>query len=220
MSRRRAFSLLELIVALGMVATLSLALYGAMRTALQARKNVFASTDANRAASLAADAVREDFESVPRPVGVYAQPFVAYHQPGAQGDEDTVEFHAIGEDQPMTDSPLAEGIRRIELLVRSDVSPPALVRRVTRNLAPSLEANVEEEILCRDVRSFSLRYFDGFTWQETWDSTTVDNALPLAVSIVVDVGDPQHPNDPPIRASRIITLSCAKPVDTSTLGGG
>src|SRR3954469_15979650 len=115
MKRRRAFSLLELIIALAMVAVLSLSLYRAMSGALRARKNVLAMTETNRAASIAADVVREDFESVPRPTGVYAGPFVAYHQPASEGDQDTVQFFAIGEDQPMSDSPLAEGIRRIEL---------------------------------------------------------------------------------------------------------
>jgi hypothetical protein len=85
---------------------------------------------------------------------------------------------------------MAEGIRKIQFLVRTDVQPPALVRRVIRNLKPTVEPVAEEEIICRDVRSFSVKYFDGLAWQESWDSTTLGDVLPMSVAITLEVNDP------------------------------
>jgi hypothetical protein len=149
-------------------------------------------------------------ESIPPPTGTYCGPFV--------GVNDAVQFCTIGRDEPRDDSPLAEGVRRVDLMLRSDVQPPALVRRVTRNLQPASTADYVEEVLARDVTAFSLRYFDGGMWQESWDSTVVGDVLPMAVGVIVEVGDAAKPDTPPKRVSIVVPLSCAKPADVS-MGG-
>jgi hypothetical protein len=88
---------------------------------------------------------------------------------------------------------------------------------------PSAEPLVDEEVLCRNVRAFSLRYFDGYTWQESWDSTTLDNALPLAVAMTLELDDPANPAPagmkvPGRAVTRVFPLACAKLTDLT--GGG
>ena len=99
------------------------------------------------------------------------------------------------------------------------MSTASLVRRVTRNLMPTTNPPVEEEVICRDVKSFSLRYFDGQAWQENWDSTTVGDVLPIQVAIVVELNgpDPQNPSATPRKATRVISMSCTR---TDVLLGG
>src|SRR5438105_15902932 len=108
----------------------------------------------------------------------------------ANGDNDTMQFCTIASDEPAEDTPMSEGVRKVELLIRTDMTPPTLVRRVTRNLLASTDPPVEEEIICRDVRSLSLRYFDGTAWQESWDSTTVGDVLPVPVGIPIEPNNP------------------------------
>ena len=65
--RSRGFSLLELLLAMSMVAMLALAMYQAMRVTTVARRSAFAAVDSTRAGVVAADLVRQDFESIPPP---------------------------------------------------------------------------------------------------------------------------------------------------------
>ena len=217
----RGFTLLELLLALAMAAMLALSLYTAMNVALRARTSAGASLEPTRAAMIAMDLIQQDFQSVPPPGDSAADaiplrgPFYGEHLPAGEGDNDQVEFCSIGADAVGTDPvdapPLAEGIRRIHLQVQTDGNGSALVRRVTRNLRPSSEPQVEEEILCRNVRSFSLRYFDGVAWLEDWDSTTLEDNLPLAVAITLELGEPT-PDAPTKRVTRVVPLPCAKPL--------
>jgi hypothetical protein len=202
---------------------LSLALYMGLTVTVRARERAMSSVAPVRTALLAADLIRQDLESVLSPSGNLAGPFIGYQGAGlANGRADTLEFFCVGSDAARVDSPLAEGIRRIDLLVRTDVTPPVLVRQVNRNLLAQAEMPPEEEILCRGVRSFSLRYFDGTIWQENWDSTTLGDVLPTAVEMTLDIDYPRKVGQPPTayRIVRVIPLACAKPATDATGTGG
>ena len=229
MHRRTGFTLIELTLSLAMVAMLALSMYTALSVAQLARRNGTANVEQMRSVTIAAEVLRHDFESVPPPTGTFAGPFVGIHQAGgstAGGDADQLEFFSIGEDEPIrADYPMAEGIRKIQFLIRPEATPPVLVRRVIHNLKPTVEPVAEEEIICRDVRSFSVRYFDGLAWQESWDSTTLGDVLPMAVSITLEVNDPTATNPQQAQANvrritRVFNLSCAKPVDPLAALGG
>jgi type II secretion system protein J len=209
--RQCAFTLIELMLAMTFIVMLSMTLYTALRVGIRARASAAGATESIRAASIVASLIRQDLESILPPTGTYAGPFI--------GAKDDITFYTIGRDDPNDDSPLSEGLRQVELVLRTDVSPPALVRRVTRNLQPAATSQYTEEVLCRDVRALALHYWDGSTWQETWDSTAMGDVLPMAVSVTVDVNDAARPDGPPRRVSVMVSLSCAKPSDVSSMGG-
>ena len=212
--RRAAFTLLELSLAMAMMAMLALTLYMSITIALRARESSAATIAPVRAATVASDLIRQDLESVLPPTGNLAGPFIGYSNGGLpNGRSDAITFYCVGGDPALGDTPLAEGIRRVDLLVRSDVTPPILVRQVNRNLLAQAEMPPEEEILCRNVRSLAIRYFDGTTWQETWDSTTMGDVLPTAVEMTLELDVVRKPGLPPqpYRVLRIIPLACAKP---------
>jgi type II secretion system protein J len=224
-SPRRAFSLLELILVLGMVAVISLSLYNAMNVANKARRSTNDSVEPARTASIAADLITRDLENILpiKPPPALAYEFVGQHQAGgANGDADTVEFFTLGKDETAPNQPLSDGVRKVVLALRTDTNPPALVRQVTRDLVSQEQQPAEEQILCTGVRSFSLRYFDGTDWQETWDSTTVGDALPMAIAFTVDLtppgADPRDPKVPTQRITKVIPIAVAKPIDTGDLG--
>jgi hypothetical protein len=62
-----------------------------------------------------------------------------------------------------------------------------LVRKITRNLLSPRDVDPEEQVLCRNVTSLNLRYFDGDSWLDTWDSTADANSLPLAMEVEIQV---------------------------------
>ena len=236
MRRRSAFTLLELILALGMVAMLALTLYLGLTVTVRARERALSSVAPVRTALVAADLIRQDLESVLPCKQLLAGPFIGTSQSGA----DVVDFFCLGSDvswhatpdalkqqgsgiaPASVDVPWSEGPRHVVLYLNTDTQPPSLVRSVTRNLLAPTVPPPDEEILCRNVRSFTVRYFDGTDWQDSWDSTTVGDILPQAVELTFEaVIDDAKPGQQPVvyKVTRAFPLACAVPADSSTTGG-
>jgi len=187
---------------------------------MRARRSATAAVSSVRAASIAIDMICHDLESVPAPTGILAGPFLGARQNGSTGEADDVQFCCLGSDGNQPRLPDREGVRQVELLVRTDVTPNVLVRRVTRNLLASMQAQPEDEILCHGVRSFAVQYYDGSEWQTDWDSTTVGDVLPMAVQIQLELEPASDdPDRSPVRIMRIIPLACAKPEDSTGSNG-
>ena len=235
---KTAFTLMEMILAMAMVAMLAGSLFMSLTIAFKARESAQAAVAPMRSAAITMDLIRQDFESVPPPGPAedpvaLAGPFIALPQSGGGRDGallSSVQFHTISRDHlpAAVINPLAEGIRLVELGVRSEAGTNVLVRRVSRNLlAPSLP-EPQEEILCRGVRSFTLRFYDGVSWHEEWDSTQLGDVLPMAVEVTLEIDKPASQTASPwftdaqanaYRVVRIFPLPCAKPIDTSQAGG-
>jgi type II secretory pathway pseudopilin PulG len=191
------FTLLELILAMGMVAMLSLTLYASFNVAYKAKRRAEATVRPVRAATAAIEVIAKDLENAvppadPNNASSLFGAFLATY-PGNVGAEAAwLQFHCLGDDgsppaapESSLDAPTSDGVRRVTIGLRTDVSPPTLVRRVTRNLRAPVEQEPEEQVLCRNVKSFAARYSDnGVDWYEEWDSSLVPNYLaPLFVQL-------------------------------------
>jgi len=209
--------MLELLLAVTIMAMLALSLYTSMRVGLRARRTATEAVQPVRASTVAMDMICRDLESVMPPTGTLAGPFLGMRQLGSAGNADYLEFCCLGSEGDEPRHPLYEGIRHVVLTLRSDVTPPVLVREVTRNLLARAQTEPEEEILCRNVRSLTFQYFDGTTWLEEWDSTALGDVLPFAVQIVLEMQDGERSilEQTPSRVVRIVPLACAKLSTTS-----
>ena len=209
--------MLELLLASAMVTMIGLTLYAAMGIGFRARGSAANQVSAMREAAVAMELVQQDLQSVVKPGGVLAGSFVGYAMGSADVKADSLEFHALGRDAGDIDSPLADGVRRVELALRTDVSPPVLVRHVERNLLALAQQEPEDEILARNVRSFGVRYYDGYSWLTEWDSSLQSHALPLAVELTIELNEPR-PNDAtkPYRLTQIVPLSCGQIAEETT----
>lgn len=64
-----------------------------------------------------------------------------------------------------------------------------LYRSVTRNLLPAMQDETADQFLMSGVEAITFRYYNGTAWQDTWDSTAVDSAtgltnnLPTAIKL-------------------------------------
>jgi hypothetical protein len=122
---------------------------------------------------------------------------------------------------PDVDVPWSEGPRHVVLYLNTQTRPPSLVRSVTRNLLAPTVPPPDEEILCRNVRSFTVQYFDGTDWQDSWDSTTLGDILPQAVAMTFEalIDDAKPGQEPRVyKVSRVFPLACATPADASAGG--
>lgn len=214
-SRRAAFTLLELVLSMGIVAMIALTLYAAMRVGFRGRDSAEAQTAAARPAAIVLDLLQSDFDSVPLPGGKLAGAFVGSTNGAGDGAAATVTFVCFGQDATPPDAPFADGLRRVQLTLHSDGPQPLLVRRVWRNLLAPSPLAPEEEVLARGVHAFSVLYYDGSAWHASWDSTLMNNALPQAVQISLELDRPTRDGARPYRMSRIVPLACkaAPPAD-------
>ena len=232
-SSRSAFTLLELVVAMTLVAIMAATLFASMRIALRARSSAEVAIEPARTSGHVMDFLREDFQNaVPPPASssntgttgttatvaaagatsttvlTLAQDFVGVEG----GDFDDLVFyttasgprHAYGDGE----------IKRVELVVLTPdgSNDRVLVRRVISNLLSpsSIALNPDDEVLCRGVIGFNLRYYDGSSWLDNWDSTQQSGELPAAVEVTIGLQRP----DPAgtmrtLRYARVFALPCS-----------
>lgn len=212
---RRGFTLLELILATAIASMMALTLYAAMSSGFKTRGSALAQMRNVQSATIALDLIEQDLQSVLPASGTLSGPMLGYAM-GTPGHEaDSLDFYCLGRDRTI-DSPLSEGFRRVQLVLRTDTPVPTLVRRVRRNLLAPVLPDAAEETLATDVVGFSVRYYDGLGWYSEWDSVLQDNALPVAVEVTIRVND-QRVKDltEPYSVTRLIHLPCAVPADNT-----
>ncbi|HEX3358375.1 MAG TPA: type II secretion system protein GspJ [Tepidisphaeraceae bacterium] len=231
------FTLIELVLAMLLASMLALGLYRALSASIKLQRSAQAAVLAARSGSVAMDLICRDLDSAVTPAATDTTasaltnpplslkgPFQGSHQGAAGGDNDDLIFCTIErEDNADPNDPLAEGVRQVEFAISSNNGKSVLVRRVTRNLLATSQAPVDEQILCRDVKSFSVQYYDGTAWETSWDSTQIGDVLPYAVRVAIDIQDPsgalQANGNPVVKhMSRTIPMPCAQPstVDSTT----
>jgi hypothetical protein len=186
----KAFSMLELLVAMVLMVVTASCLYTALYTGFRAKRSAMSAVEPTSLAINAIELIKQDIYGVLPLGGTLAGSFLGNDSLGVNGVEaDSLEFyttHIYSEN----DYPVG-GLGKIELGLEEDTDYDRdnyrLVRRITTNLLSPRAIDPEEQILCRNVKSLNLRYFDGDSWLEEWDSTADANSLPLAMEIDIQV---------------------------------
>jgi type II secretion system protein J len=187
--RRRGFTLLELLVAMAMVAILAVSLFASIQITFRAQKRAEAAVEPARTAQLAMEMIGQDITNSFAPDGQLGGTFEGTTGTDDRGHEaDDIDFYSTADSPQHID---ANGeIKNIELTVITPVNSTdhVLVRRVTRNLLSlNTTATPDPEFICGHVDSFTVQYFDGTDWAPTWDSTAEDNTLPMAVQVTLNI---------------------------------
>ena len=191
-AKQEAFTLIELLVAMTLMVVAASCLYTALYTGFKARRSAMSAVGPTSLAINAIELLKQDIHGVLPPTGVLAGAFLGIDSYGANGvDSDSLEFYTTqiyaGDDFP------AGGLGKIELALEEDTDEDRenyrLVRRVTSNLLPPRAIDPDEQVLCRNVTSLNLLYFDGNGWVDDWDSTADANSLPLAVQIDIKIAN-------------------------------
>jgi prepilin-type N-terminal cleavage/methylation domain-containing protein len=220
---RRGFTLLELLVATAMAAVLAASLAISMRVAFKARESAETAIEPSRTAEVSLDFLRNDLQSalVPKAVTNTTTFFGPFE--GAQGANGAdVTFFTTADARQ--DASANGEVKQVELTAAVPVggSQICLVRRVIRNLTSAVQAVPDEEVLCRNISTFSVRYFDGSQWQEQWDSTQQNNEIPAAIEVTlgfdraVPSGGSRH-----YQCTRVFPVCCSTAnVDSASFLGG
>jgi general secretion pathway protein J len=224
----RGFTLIELLLALSIAAVLALVAYQALASSFRARDVIADQVELARESAVLLDLIERDFASVTTPassssaVTTLNGPFVGYAlSAGSAGAEaHSVSFCTLQRD-PATQR---VGVHRIELILNSTGGQSSLVRRVQRNLLANTPAQPEEETLSQRVRALTVRYYDGNGWVETWDSSQLEDRLPVAVSVTIELQPTasrraSRRDDRPYIAMRYIPIANGVPAAAEAGGG-
>ncbi len=187
------FTLLELLAAVVILSMLTAAVSSVLIGAFQARDRVGRVLDESLERSVVMRAFQRDLEHMTVPNGLMAGPILGEMiEEMDDARADTLEFYSasgrLREDEPWGD------IRKIAytLAEPEELDPPSatkgwvLLRTVTDNLLPSTEEETVGEPILEGVSSLSFSYYDGESWQDSWDSTALDDEPPQVVHVRIE----------------------------------
>ena len=188
---RKGFTLIEMLAAMALMVAAASCLYSSLYTAFRARRSAEAALNPTLTAWRAIELAKQDLSGALPPTGILAGGFLGADALDSKGyNSDSVILHTTYA-HTLNDR-LSDGISMVELGIEEDADSRRLVRRVTTNLLSPRAIESATQVLCRSVRSFNIRYFDGYSWKDEWDSSAYDDALPAAVELEILVECPSH----------------------------
>lgn len=192
-----AFTLIEMVLAIGVAAIVLVAVTSVLFAALRLRDATSDAVDAATPVDQTVTFLRRDLACVVTPTNgttkVLSGDFRAgtVTSPGVPEPVAVEMFTATG--ALGVNAPWAD-IQRVtyELKDPSDRSSAGkdLVRSVVRNLLSLTTPEVEDQLMMRGVASIKFSCFDGAQWQDTWDTTSatsISTNLPLAVRVDIQM---------------------------------
>jgi type II secretion system protein J len=221
----RAFTLLELLLALALAAILAASLLASVHIAFKARRTAEAALRPTKRGESAMVAVCTDLESALPPRGVFAGSFSGFRWADDRGQPgDSVSFCATAPGPVHGNGTVRGDVKKIELTTATipATGEHVLVRRVRTNLLEPVVTDPDEEILCRNVLAFALRYSDGLLWHDEWPPVGAEQGvLPAAVEVTLEL-EPLDNADAnrPLRFTRVVAVSCIGKVDDGGGGSG
>lgn len=218
--REQGFTLLEVIVALGVLAVIGAMSFGAMTNSLQAREFLEEEQRFARNADTALTRISRHLELAwltehTTAVNTFQTVFI-----GKDGDDlDEVWFASLGHQRRYRDS--REG-DQTEITLWTEDDPEndgdyVLLMREAQRIDEKPDEDGVITPLAHGVRRFELRYLDPTTgeWTDDWDTTGADqpNRLPrvATITLVLSAPDPDDPDATvPVTFVRSVRLAFAK----------
>jgi prepilin-type N-terminal cleavage/methylation domain-containing protein len=187
-SRRGGFTLIEVMLASVMAAMILVAVYTVFSRAINLRDNATQRMRAYQLRSRASKTIRDDLRNCWISGGVLAS-VLESSTSGSDGLSDSAQGGYLkfttttGKD---TDDNLYGDVQQVEYYIAKDGNSGSaqsgkLVRVLTRDLLDNTtQQSEDEELVLAGVQSFTVTFWDGTTWQDSWNFSTT--ALQAAAS--------------------------------------
>lgn len=219
--RQRGMTLLEVLVSLGILAMISLLIYGAFDSLSRGRRGEAMRVDRARQGRDALDRIQREIQSA----------FLSMHAPTNQalitrttafiaqnsGDFDRLDFASFSHRRIEKESHESDQAELGYFVVKDPDNDDKkdLVRREQALIDTDPKRGGVVNVLAEDVELFDLRYLDPLTgqWTDSWDTTQITgqfNRLPLEVRITIALKGVK--NSPPFRYSTKIILPSQQPL--------
>lgn len=196
---RRAFTLIEIMMALAGGAVILAAIYGIFSRSVHLRDDAMARTREVRLRARAVSVLRNDLRNALISGGRLAAVLTGSQTSQSGGFPGYLKFTTTTASDAGRDVPTAD-LQQVEYYIATDPAaqdPKAglLVRAVDRDLLATVRHAPAEEPLLAGVKSMDVSFFDGESWQESWEVTEDDKSVPEAVKV------------------RLMTVSNASPIE-------
>jgi type II secretion system protein J len=188
--KRAGFTLIELLMALAASAVILAAIYGVFSRAVHLRDDATARTREASVRARAAAIIRDDLRHALISGSKATTPIAATLTGSEEGLESSFPGYlkfttTTGRD--VDDTPIAD-VQQVEYYIVDDpdaVNRQAglLVRAVDRTLLAQTREAPPEEPLLHGVERLEVEFYDGGTWQSSWEITEDDETLPEAVRV-------------------------------------
>lgn len=222
------FSLLELMLALTLMGALIGSITASLGVAYKARTRTDNVLGGLIRLQSALDDIQMELESALPPGEVFAGNMYAdLDDESPVANTPYLEWYTNYPIELPSDTVVQGDIRKVQLALtlRDGYTNPMLVKRTTTNLLATQTVTPTEQVLCRDVQSMSIYFYDGSDWYETWDGSTTESPLPLLIEInlklMSDSPDDQNKQDQAVKLKRYYRIiSTTAKSDGNAMGGG
>jgi type II secretion system protein J len=208
LNKMHAFTLIEMVLAIGVAAMVLIAINTALFAALRLRNATTDVVDTATPIDQAVTFIRRDLQCVVTPTNgtskILSGDFRAGNvsSPGVPEPVAIEMFTATG--ALSANAPWAD-IQRVTYELKQPTDRNAvgkdLVRSVVRNLLTMTTPEVQDQLMLSGVQTIKFTCFDGAQWQETWDTTGLTSTytnLPLAVRVDIQMAGNNSASAQPI----------------------
>lgn len=194
----RAFTLIEMILAIGVAAIVLITVNTVFFTALHLRDATANLVDAATPVDATVTFLKRDLQCCVTPTNgtskVLSGSFRVGNGINSVGVSEPVAIEMFTASGALSASAPWGDIQRVtyELKNRADASASGkdLYRSIVRNLLPLNTPDVTDQLMMSGVESIKFSCYDGAAWQEVWDTTSLDSVntnLPLAVKVDIQM---------------------------------
>jgi len=191
-SDTKGFTLLEILIAIAILAVIATMVYASFDASIKVIDRVDSDADIYRQARLILTRLSEDLSMAYKSKGNVQPEATFVGQDGAVNGraQDTLRFTSLSHLRYLPDEP-ASDFNLIEYSLEADPEGKkwALLRKEEANLYSLSVTGAGQHVMGEGIHSFNLRYFDGKTWLDRWD-TTNQKGVPWVVEIEIQFQEP------------------------------
>ncbi len=224
----RAFTLIEVLLAVGIFAIVLFAINTVFFSALKLERATSRVVDARLPLNQAFAILQRDLQgAVPPMTNSYLLPRNFSTGGGRSGglgssQAGSLEFYTttgtLSDESPWSDLQKV----RYELVPAADRATAKgqdLVRVITRNILATTTEEESEQFLVGDVESVEFQFYNGTDWRSTWDTSASDVGLPQAVRIRIQLAA-ENPTAKLSREPLELLVPITTVLLTNSLAGG
>jgi len=205
-NNEKAFTLVEMILAIGVAALVLVAVNAVLFTSLHLREVTTNVVDAATPVDQTVTYLRRDLQCIVTPTNgtskILSGSFRVGNGISSVGVSDPVAAEIYTASGALSANTPWADIQRVTYELKNSTAVSGrrdLYRSVTRNLLSVSTPDVADQLMLSGVQSVKFSCYDGAQWNDTWDTTdptSVNTNLPLAVRVEIKLAGSDKNNGP------------------------
>lgn len=218
------FTLIELLLGAVISAILLSALYGIFHGILQEQAHAYAGLEDMAPRDQVIRILKHDLTNMVIPNGIFCGSMLGETSGENAGRADTLEFYTTS-GRTSSEKPWGE-IQKVEYYLdtenqESKDSGARLIRSVTRNLLPATSDDQSNPtVLLEGVNTLEFQYYSEDEWIDSWDSTSMDNALPTAIRVRIEFVEQNKKQSSMEPIELMYEITAQSPAASTSASGG